>query len=371
MELAGGLYHVTARGDGREAIYFGDEDREAWLDVLGRVCDRFNWRCHAWCQMTNHYHLLVETPDGEPLAGMRQLNGVYTQHVNRTHGRVGHVFQGRYTGILVESDSYLLEVARYVVLNPVRARMVSEAGEWPWSSYAAMVGKVHCLPWLGRDWLLGQFAKRRPTAVRRYMDFVRDGVGQPPLWDALQGQVFLGSEAFVERMKARLPDTDLREVPRQQRRRAPPALETFLDMPNPHEGMVAAYRTGAYSMQAVGDAFGVHYSTVSRAVRRAEMNELQELDPDARRAEINECMADALLPPSWLFDGSRGGQRKRLLRSVRGQQSPRERGDRSTSRAKSPTLHAQIGSTSPPAGFGENEAPPSHDPASLRSCGRR
>ncbi|MDZ7788589.1 MAG: transposase [Halofilum sp. (in: g-proteobacteria)] len=155
MELAGGLYHVTARGDGREAIYFGDDDREAWLDVLGRVCDRFNWRCHAWCQMTNHYHLLVETPDANLSRGMRQLNGVYTQYVNRTHGRVGHVFQGRYTGILVEGDSYLLEVARYVVLNPVRAGMVSDAGEWPWSSYAAMVGEAQCPPWLERDWLLG------------------------------------------------------------------------------------------------------------------------------------------------------------------------------------------------------------------------
>jgi len=273
MELAGGLYHVTARGDGREAIYFGDADREAWLDVLERVCDRFNWRCHAWCQMTNHYHLLVETPDANLSRGMRQLNGVYTQYINRTHARVGHVFQGRYTGILVEGDSYLLEVARYVVLNPVRAGLVTQAGEWPWSSYAAMVGEAQCPSWLERDWLLGQFAKRRPTAVRRYIDFVREGVGQPPLWDALQGQVFLGSDAFVERMKAKLPDADLREVPGQQRRGKPPALETFLATGDPHEGMVAAYRTGAYSMQAVADAFGVHGSTVSHAVRHAEMRD--------------------------------------------------------------------------------------------------
>ena len=94
---------MTARGDGREAIYFGDADREAWLDVLGRVCERFNWRCHAWCQMTNHYHLLVETPEANLSRGMRQLNGVYTQYINRTHARVGHVFQGRYTAERVRS----------------------------------------------------------------------------------------------------------------------------------------------------------------------------------------------------------------------------------------------------------------------------
>lgn len=88
-ELASGLYHVTARGDRREAIYFSDDDREAWLEILGGVCGRFNWRCHAWCQMANHYHLVVETPEGNLAKGMRQLNGVYTQHVNRTQDRVG------------------------------------------------------------------------------------------------------------------------------------------------------------------------------------------------------------------------------------------------------------------------------------------
>lgn len=123
IELAGGLYHVTSRGDRREDIFLSDGDRRAWLDVFGQVCKRFNWVCHAWCQMTNHYHIVVETAEGNLSQGMRQLNGVYTQHVNRTHGRIGHVYQGRYKAILVERDGYLLELARYVVLNPVRAGM--------------------------------------------------------------------------------------------------------------------------------------------------------------------------------------------------------------------------------------------------------
>lgn len=270
MELDGGLYHVTARGNARAAIYFGDDDRQAWLDLLGDVCGRFNWRRHAWCQMTNHYHLQVETPDANLSRGMRQLNGMYTRYINRSQGRVDHLFQGRYTGILVESDSYLLEVSRYVVLNPVRAGMVGDTVDWPCSSYRAMVGESVCPSWLERDWLPGQFAKRRATAVRRYIDFVRDGVGQPSLWGELQGQVFLGSDAFVERMKARLPDTDLREVPRMQKRGTPPSLDSFTDGLDAHAGMVAAYRTGGYSMKEIGDAFGVHYATVSRAIRRTE-----------------------------------------------------------------------------------------------------
>ena len=103
--MAGGLYHVTSRGDRREDIYFNEADRRAWLETFSQVCSRFNWVCHAWCQMTNHYHIVVETIEGNLSSGMRQLNGVYTQAINRSHDRVGHVFQGRYKAILVEKDS--------------------------------------------------------------------------------------------------------------------------------------------------------------------------------------------------------------------------------------------------------------------------
>ena len=122
LELAGALYHITSRGDGREDIFLSDDDRLAWLDTLAQICKRFNWICHAYCQMTHHYHLLIETPDANLSKGMRQLNGVYTQRFNRTHARVGQVFQGRFKTILVHKDSYLLEHARYIVLNPLRAR---------------------------------------------------------------------------------------------------------------------------------------------------------------------------------------------------------------------------------------------------------
>ena len=142
---------MTSRGDRREAIYEDEEDRERFLALLGNVASDFNWVCHAWCLMGNHYHLVIETPDGNLSKGMRQLNGVYTQYSNRRHRRVGHLFQGRYKAILVDGDSYLLELGRYVVLNPVRAGMVKEPGEWPWSSYLAMVGKQPSPPWLETD----------------------------------------------------------------------------------------------------------------------------------------------------------------------------------------------------------------------------
>lgn len=270
IELAGGLYHVTARGDGRDDIYFSDDDREAWLAVFAEVCGRFNWVCHAWCQMTNHYHAVVETPEANLSRGMRQLNGVYTQYVNRTHRRVGHVFQGRYKGILVEKDSYLLELARYVVLNPVRARIVNDAGDWPWSSYRAMVGSARRPDWLETDWVLGQFSSRRAEAVRRYRDFVRAGVGLSSIWEGLHGQVFLGSEDFAQRMRGRRPDGDLREVPRAQRRPMGVSLSSYAARSDRRRAMAEAYLSGYYTMKEIAEHFGVHYSTVSRAVRAME-----------------------------------------------------------------------------------------------------
>jgi REP element-mobilizing transposase RayT len=131
LEFAGALYHVTARGNERRNIFLGniDGDRAAFLDVRAATCECFNWTCDAYCVMTNHYQVLVETPDANLSKGMRHLNGVYTQHVNRTHGRVGHLFQGRFNGIIVQREGYLLEPARYVVLNPVRAGMVRMPGD--------------------------------------------------------------------------------------------------------------------------------------------------------------------------------------------------------------------------------------------------
>ena len=135
LEFAGALYHITSRGDRREAINRAADDREAWLEVLGNVCARFNWVLYAYCQMTNHYHVLVETIDGNLSRGMRQLNGRYTQRFNRRHSLVGHVLQGRYKAILVQKETYLLELTRYVVLNPLRAGVVNQPEDWPWSSY--------------------------------------------------------------------------------------------------------------------------------------------------------------------------------------------------------------------------------------------
>jgi len=267
IELSGSIYHVTSRGDGREDIYLTDEDRLSWLEVFGQVCERFNWVCHAWCQMSNHYHLLVETPEANLAQGMRQLNGVYTQRFNRSHQRVGHVFQGRYKAIMVERESYLLELARYVVLNPLRAKMVKRLEDWPWSSYLATCGQVPAPSWLQTDWILAQFGQRRSSAIAKYVEFVHAGARLPSVWAQLQGQIFLGSEAFVKKMQAQIEKKGmLDEIPRAQRRALTQPLAEFEQRYSRNEAMARAYLSGRHTMAAIARHFGVHYSTVSRAV---------------------------------------------------------------------------------------------------------
>ena len=271
IEFPGGLYQVTSRGDRREDIYLNNGDRQRWFDLLGEVCERYNWMCHAYCLMDNHFHIVIETIDGNLSAGMRQLNGVYTQWHNRTHGRVGHVFQGRFKAIILQREAYLLELARYVVLNPVRAGMCATAEQWPWSSYRAMLGQVTRPAWLHTDWLLAQFGAARAQGIANYIDHVRAGVGLPSVWDGLLEQLFLGNADFAETSRLQLSARLLgdREIPRLQRRAKPAPLSVFVAMPDRYSAIAKAYATGRYSQKDIADAFGLHYASVSRIAKAA------------------------------------------------------------------------------------------------------
>ncbi len=271
LEFSGALYHVTSRGDRREDIYLDDEDRLDWLEVLARVCGRFNWVVHAYCQMNNHYHLLVETVDGNLSMGMRQLNGHYTQRFNRRHSMVGHLFQGRYKAVLVQKDSYLLELTRYVVLNPIRAGMVDQLEDWPWSNYPAVAGLDKIPEWLNTDWVLSQFGKRRKTAIEHYHRFIMEGKGLSSPLNGVRHQLLLGDDGFVERYREKKTPEELNELSNAHRRSlALPLSEYQQRYRARHEAMAQAYLSGAYTMAEIGEYFGVHYMTVSRAVRRIE-----------------------------------------------------------------------------------------------------
>lgn len=269
IEFAGALYHVTSRGDGLEDIYLDDSDRSNYIEVLKEVCTRFNWVVHAYCLMTNHYHILIETPESNLAKGMRHLNGVYTQRFNRKNKRVGHVFQGRYKAILVDKEAYLLELARYIVLNPVRARMVRAAKDWPWSSYRATAGFKNTDTWLTADWILSVFSRKKAEAINQYRAFVSEGRNQPAPWDELQNQIFLGNDKFVDEMQCKISiNQSLDDIPLSQKRQvAKPLMDYEKKYEERDDAIYSCYKSGAYSMKEIGDHFGLHYSRVSRIVK--------------------------------------------------------------------------------------------------------
>ncbi len=272
LEFPGAIYHVTSRGDRQEAIYEGDADRQQWLDILSKICERYNWRVHAYCLMDNHYHILLETADGNLSKGMRQLNGVYTQYFNRQHNRVGHVYQGRYKAILVEKDSYLLELSRYVVLNPIRAGMIKNMDEWHWSSYLVTIGKLQPPDWLEVDWLLSQFGFQRNRARRRYIDFVREGIGLPPVWDNLRHQIYMGSDEFIDKHQNLISQKqDLDDIPALQKRATPKPISYYQKKyKNESQAITQAFISGGHTLKTIGDYYGKHYTTISRIVKQNE-----------------------------------------------------------------------------------------------------
>ena len=269
LDFPGALPHVTARGNARQDIFFTADDRQHFLDNLGKVCERLGWICYAYCMLDNHYHILIETPTGGLARGMRQVNGVYTQYVNRVHDRVGHLFQGRYASILVHKESHLLELCRYIVLNPVRAGLADAAGDHLWSSYRATAGASRGPAWLHSDAVLSLFGGAPRTARARYRRFVAEGAARRP-WDNLVDQVFLGPAGFAAEMKARVGDTDaLTEVPQAQRRAPAHGLDWYAaETPDRNAAMLAAWQSGDHTQQAIARHFGIHYTTVSRLLKR-------------------------------------------------------------------------------------------------------
>jgi REP element-mobilizing transposase RayT len=273
IEYAGAVYHVTSRGNEKKPVFKDDADRLNFLNTLQHVNKRYNWICHAYCLMTNHYHLLIETPDGNLSIGMRQLNGVYTQLFNRRHGRTGHLFQGRYKAILIQKDSHLLEVCRYVVLNPVRAKMVETPEAYAWSSYPATADKAKPHPSLTTAWVLSQFSGKRGKAEQEYRKYVMWGIGQKTIWNEVRGQTLLGEEGFVDKLVDHLKKhKDIPEIPRSQRYAHRPSLEKLFagdvrtNVRKRRAAVTKAVEQYGYRIREIAAHLGLHDSSVSRIV---------------------------------------------------------------------------------------------------------
>jgi putative transposase len=287
IEYAGAVYHVTSRGDRREPIAKDDTDRALFLEVLGQALQRFDAQAWAYCLMGNHYHLVLHTREANLSRLMRQINGVYTQTFNRRHGLTGHLFQGRFKAILVDSDSYLLEVCRYVDLNPVRAQMVKRPDAYAWSSYRALAGLAEPAQWLDRQPLYEQLlpGKSAAKAAAQYADFVSQGYGVP-LWEtALQQQIYLGDEGFVARMQqiagldSATRGSSLRKAQVSQIHTSSPPKDSDVQRyaalkahgkEQRNQNIANAFYQGGHSQTAIAMAFGLSTSTVSRVVAEYE-----------------------------------------------------------------------------------------------------
>jgi len=272
IEYPGAVYHITTRGNADQTIFLDDQDRRMFLETYAEVSARTQWRCHAYCLLDDHYHLVIETPKPNLSKGMRQLNGVYTQRFNQRHDRGGHLFQGRYKAVLVERSRYMQDVCRHVVRNPVHVGLVRKPSAWKWSSYRTTAGIEESPDWLDTEGLLSQFGRQRKRAQQAYEKFVQHEE-EEYLWDNLRHQIYLGTDGFIKRMQAK-PKTTTRRKNRLSKKSQTDKNNKLLQLKrrshDPKRTMAMAYLSGHYTLHEIASQFGVHYSTVSRAVKDYE-----------------------------------------------------------------------------------------------------
>lgn len=279
LEFPGAIYYVTTHGNGGSNIFIDDQDRLLFLTALAEVVTRAGWIVHAYVLMDNHYHLMIETPKDNLSRGMRQLNGVYTQRFNINHGSAGRVFQGRFKAILVERESFLLDLCRHLVLNPLRLKAVKNISRYRWSSYRATAGEIQAPSWLNTDWVLGNFGRSSSVAQRKYAEFIAAGLNLPSPLQKVKAQILLGSTAYVKKMKQRLlASMGIKKGQLDKKQLKRPKLSALFtvkvrkDKPLRNEQIKRAYHDYAYTMAEIADAADIHFSTVSKVVKIGEQS---------------------------------------------------------------------------------------------------
>lgn len=259
LQILDGIYHLTARGNERAAIFRDDADRSDFLELVADVRERYHWRIFSYCLMSNHYHLLAQTPEPNLARGMRQLNGVYAQSFNRRHGRVGHLLQGRYSARLVQADEHLLATARYIVRNPVRAGLCRHPREWRWSSQRATLG-LEPRWFLDTEALLSYYAPMREVAREYYRTHTEQEGDERSTHPLVEGD-----ESFIAAALERLQPAP--GIPRRYLQAPRPALPTLLATSEADAAIASAYEHG-YSLRQIARHLGINASTVSRRLKR-------------------------------------------------------------------------------------------------------
>lgn len=284
IEYPGALYHVYARGNARNSVFIDDSDKIRFLRDIKDTFEQYNFLCYSYCLMSNHYHILLETPEGNLSSGMHRLNCTYASYFNWKYDIVGHVFQGRYKSIVVQRENYLMELCRYIVLNPLRAGLVQHPGEYRWSSYCELAGK-DCKKsgFLSTDWILSQFSELLTEAKKKYADFVLEGINTPSPFEHLTNDIVLGDKDFLNSLKSSLKkNKGSRNIPRRQRFVDRPSLSTLFKN---SKGLTKEYRNKlifkacflfGYSQAKVARHLGLHDVTISRIMKLMRSNRHHE-----------------------------------------------------------------------------------------------
>ena len=303
VHLPGGLYHVMLRGNRGQDIFFSDDDRCHLYLLIQEGVERFGHRVHAFCLMGNHVHLAIQVVEVPLSKIIQNLSFRYTRWVNKTQASVGHLFQGRYKAILVDADAYLLELVRYIHLNPVRARIVSEPSAYVWSGHRAYLGQ-EAVPWLTTDWVLGQFSKRRSTARERYARFVNEGMEEgrrEEFHRGVEDARVLGDERFMEAVLHRLEDTPSRLWQMDEIVavvcRSYGIREGELSAPGRRRDLAEARAVaaqlattaGQVSLTEVAGRFGRDVATLSTGMRRLSMRSREDELSQQAKAVLKRC----------------------------------------------------------------------------------
>lgn len=271
IQLPDAIYHVMSRGNRKSRIFEDDIDRACFIALIATAAERYAVKFYAVCLMTNHYHAVIETPRGNLAEAVRYINGVYAQRTNKRHARTGHLFEGRYRSLIVQRQSYLKRVVRYVALNPVRAGHVTHAADWPWSTHCFTAGLAPCPRWLSTDWMPWAFETSTPKAAtaqyRQYVDATPQEMRME--WDA----VAVGDRHFtsVLALAAAMRRRDSNESAAASRALRPSLATLFADVTSRRERdrrVAVAHAMHGYRLSEISRFLKRHPSWASAVLRR-------------------------------------------------------------------------------------------------------
>ncbi|WP_198266577.1 transposase [sulfur-oxidizing endosymbiont of Gigantopelta aegis] len=269
IEYPGAYYYISSKGIEEKTIFNDAQDRQEFLQILQEVIGRMQWEVFAYNLMPDAFQLFIKTPKPNLSKGMRQLNGIYTQRFNVKYATQGNIFHGRFKAVLVE-DEYFSDVVKHVVHVPILLRKARKLDKWKWSSYQATAGLIEAPEWLNTSAVLEKFSKQKKRAQAAFVKSIASLDKDFDIIGNVKGQILLGSDGFVTKWKKQLASGKVMDKARQRKAKKVKPLSDFgKRFKNIKTAMVKAYETGNYTLDQIGSHFGVHYSTVSRTVKKS------------------------------------------------------------------------------------------------------